>query len=99
VEAVEADAHQPLVYQSGDVFDLLAREYAGGVQSAQQEGKGYRGMIIIRFDYERRYRRRGVLIDTRWFLLRFYPPIWPAWSFWRIRRKKAKVRATPDHKE
>ena len=43
-------------------------------------------MTIIRFDYERRYERRGILVDSRWFLLRFYPPILPRWTFWRIAR-------------
>lgn len=45
-------------------------------------------MRIIRFDYERRHKRRGILVDSRWFLLRFYPPILPTWSFWPIRGKR-----------
>lgn len=40
-------------------------------------------MTLVRFPYERRYTRRGVLIDCRWFLLRFYPPVMLAWTFWR----------------
>jgi hypothetical protein len=48
----------------------------------------------LRFDYERRYHRRGVLIECRWFLLRFYPPILPSWTFWR----KATRAAAPEEK-
>ena len=45
---------------------------------------------VIRFDYERSYKKRGVLIDTRWFLLRFYPPVMPSWTFWpKIKWRKA----------
>lgn len=37
---------------------------------------------LIRFNYERHYKRRGVLVDTRWFLLRWYPPILPTFTLW-----------------
>lgn len=40
---------------------------------------------IIRFDYERRYKRRGILLETHWFLVRLYLPILPAWTIWRRR--------------
>lgn len=38
-------------------------------------------MRVIRFPYERR--RRAFFIECRWFVLRFYPPIAPSWTFWR----------------
>lgn len=39
-------------------------------------------MRLIRFNYDRHYQRRGILIDCRWFLFRCYPPILPRWSLW-----------------
>lgn len=38
--------------------------------------------MITRFDYERRYKRRGIFIETRWFIARIYPPIWLTFTFW-----------------
>lgn len=47
-------------------------------------------MRLIRFHYERRYKRRGILIESRWWLVRFYPPVLPSWSWWWKSRQKRK---------
>lgn len=40
--------------------------------------------MITRFDYHRSYKRRGILIECRWFVCRIYLPILPKINlFWR----------------